>query len=225
MTRANPCPPSGFDGWVLVGPSSLLPTSNENCVTATCLLSRWRCGRPLWLECLYLEVSRTIVHRATCELKTWEMCWRQLSTRGVQARLSECKCSRSKSYLSIDLTQEMHKEVVGKTFGRFMPGSLSKYFSLSLSFGFFLSTSPSFLFSREKYINIILKMEEMLKSWFPNVKLQGQLAVTQTEEAVPAKKLKVKLCKKKKRCCCVRTVQLGEACCQGHMVVTQWKRD
>ncbi|XP_044050294.1 circadian-associated transcriptional repressor [Siniperca chuatsi] len=43
----------------------------------------------------------------------------------------------------------------------------------------------------EKYINIILKMEEMLKSWFPNVKLQDQLAVTQTEEAVPTKKLKL----------------------------------
>ncbi|XP_028287145.1 circadian-associated transcriptional repressor [Parambassis ranga] len=42
----------------------------------------------------------------------------------------------------------------------------------------------------EKYINIILKMEEMLKSWFPNVKLQDQVAVTQTEEAVPTKKLK-----------------------------------
>lgn len=41
-------------------------------------------------------------------------------------------------------------------------------------------------------MNIILKMEEMLKSWFPNVKLQDQLAVTQTEEAVPAKKPKVK---------------------------------
>lgn len=34
-------------------------------------------------------------------------------------------------------------------------------------------------------------MEEMLKSWFPNVKLQDQLAVTQTEE-VPTKKPKVK---------------------------------
>ncbi|XP_026167502.1 uncharacterized protein ciartb [Mastacembelus armatus] len=39
----------------------------------------------------------------------------------------------------------------------------------------------------EKYINIILKMEEMLKSWFPNVKLQ----VSQTEEAVPTKKPKL----------------------------------
>eukprot|EP00064_Thunnus_orientalis_P000355 superscaffoldBa00000018_g355 len=43
----------------------------------------------------------------------------------------------------------------------------------------------------EKYINIILKMEDMLKSWFPNVKLQDQLAVTQTEEAVPTKKPKL----------------------------------
>ncbi|XP_034444266.1 circadian-associated transcriptional repressor [Hippoglossus hippoglossus] len=43
----------------------------------------------------------------------------------------------------------------------------------------------------EKYINIILKMEEMLKSWFPNVKLQDQLAVTQTEKAAPTKKLKL----------------------------------
>lgn len=43
----------------------------------------------------------------------------------------------------------------------------------------------------EKYINIILKMEEMLKSWFPNVKLQDQQAVTQTEEAVPTKKPKL----------------------------------
>lgn len=36
-------------------------------------------------------------------------------------------------------------------------------------------------------------MEEMLKSWFPNVKLQDQLAVTQTEEAAATKKPKVKL--------------------------------
>ncbi|XP_054476409.1 uncharacterized protein LOC129108571 [Anoplopoma fimbria] len=43
----------------------------------------------------------------------------------------------------------------------------------------------------EKYINIILKMEEMLKSWFPNVKLRDQLNVTQKEEAVPTKKLKI----------------------------------
>jgi len=42
-------------------------------------------------------------------------------------------------------------------------------------------------------MNIILKMEEMLKSWFPNVKRQDQLAVTQAEEAVPTKKPKVKL--------------------------------
>lgn len=43
----------------------------------------------------------------------------------------------------------------------------------------------------EKYINIILKMEEMLKSWFPNVKLRDQLTVTQTEEAIPTKKQKL----------------------------------
>ncbi|KAF7663230.1 hypothetical protein LDENG_00216080 [Lucifuga dentata] len=43
----------------------------------------------------------------------------------------------------------------------------------------------------EKYINIILKMEEMLKSWFPNVKPQNQLAVDLTEEAIPTKKLKL----------------------------------
>lgn len=42
-------------------------------------------------------------------------------------------------------------------------------------------------------------MEEMLKSWFPNVKLQEPLAVTQTEEAVPTKKPKVKLFIKKKK--------------------------
>lgn len=35
-------------------------------------------------------------------------------------------------------------------------------------------------------------MEEMLKSWFPNVKLQDQVVVTQTEDAAPPKKLKVK---------------------------------
>ncbi len=48
-------------------------------------------------------------------------------------------------------------------------------------------------------------MEEMLKSWFPNVKLQDQPAVTQTEEAVPTKKPKVKLWQEqKKQNCCVR---------------------
>ncbi|XP_077424220.1 circadian-associated transcriptional repressor [Vanacampus margaritifer] len=43
----------------------------------------------------------------------------------------------------------------------------------------------------EKYISIILKMEEMLKSWFPNVKPFHQPAATHTEEAVPTKKLKL----------------------------------
>lgn len=43
----------------------------------------------------------------------------------------------------------------------------------------------------EKYISIILKMEEMLKSWFPNVKLQDQLSDPDTEEAVATKKLKL----------------------------------
>lgn len=42
-------------------------------------------------------------------------------------------------------------------------------------------------------------MEEMLKSWFPNVKLQDPLAVTQTEEPLPTKKLKVTLFFKKKK--------------------------
>ncbi|KAK7891521.1 hypothetical protein WMY93_023484 [Mugilogobius chulae] len=40
----------------------------------------------------------------------------------------------------------------------------------------------------DKYINIILKMEEMLKSWFPQVRLAQQAA--QTEEHVPSKKAK-----------------------------------
>ncbi|KAM3835934.1 circadian-associated transcriptional repressor-like, partial [Diretmus argenteus] len=43
----------------------------------------------------------------------------------------------------------------------------------------------------EKYVNIILKMEEMLKSWFPNVKPQDPLIVTQTEEDSPTKKAKL----------------------------------
>lgn len=45
-------------------------------------------------------------------------------------------------------------------------------------------------------------MEEMLKSWFPNVKLQDQVVVTQTEDAAPSKKLKVKFGKQPG---CVRT--------------------
>ena len=93
----------------------------------------------------------------------------------------------------IDGEIRFSKEEVVKIFGRlltFIPDSLT-HISLSLS----LSLPPSFLsfFFREKYMNIILKMEEMLKSWFPNVKLQDQLAATQTEEAVPTKKPKVKL--------------------------------
>lgn len=55
---------------------------------------------------------------------------------------------------------------------------------------FLSSFSP--LLPREKYFNIILKMEEMLKNWFPNVKLQDQVVVTETEDAAPAKKPKVK---------------------------------
>ncbi|XP_029952449.1 circadian-associated transcriptional repressor [Salarias fasciatus] len=42
-----------------------------------------------------------------------------------------------------------------------------------------------------KYIDIILKMEGMLKSWFPNVRVQQQLDVTHTEEATPTKKPKL----------------------------------
>ncbi|KAM9815767.1 circadian-associated transcriptional repressor [Syngnathus typhle] len=43
----------------------------------------------------------------------------------------------------------------------------------------------------EKYISIILKMEQMLKSWFPNITPLHQLAVTHAEEAVPTKKPKL----------------------------------
>ncbi|XP_053742565.1 circadian-associated transcriptional repressor [Synchiropus splendidus] len=43
----------------------------------------------------------------------------------------------------------------------------------------------------EKYINIILKIEEMLKSWFPHVRLPDHSAVGRTEESLPAKKLKL----------------------------------
>ncbi|XP_051918201.1 circadian-associated transcriptional repressor [Hippocampus zosterae] len=43
----------------------------------------------------------------------------------------------------------------------------------------------------EKYISVILKMEEMLKSWFPNLNPLHQPAATHTEETVPTKKLKL----------------------------------
>lgn len=100
------------------------------------------------------------------------------------------------AYFLCELDGEVDfREEVTKIFARllrFARDSLSKC-SLSLSVSFLFSTSAS----REKYINIILKMEEMLKSWFPNVKLQEHpLTVTQTEEAAPTKKLKVKLKKK-----------------------------
>lgn len=43
----------------------------------------------------------------------------------------------------------------------------------------------------EKYMNIILKMEEMLKSWFPNVRLPEPPPASQTEEPVHSKKAKL----------------------------------
>nr|XP_040024749.1 circadian-associated transcriptional repressor-like [Gasterosteus aculeatus aculeatus]XP_040024750.1 circadian-associated transcriptional repressor-like [Gasterosteus aculeatus aculeatus]XP_040024751.1 circadian-associated transcriptional repressor-like [Gasterosteus aculeatus aculeatus]XP_040024752.1 circadian-associated transcriptional repressor-like [Gasterosteus aculeatus aculeatus]XP_040024753.1 circadian-associated transcriptional repressor-like [Gasterosteus aculeatus aculeatus]XP_04 len=43
----------------------------------------------------------------------------------------------------------------------------------------------------ERYVNIILKMEEMLKTWFPNIQLRNQPTVTQREEALPTKKVKL----------------------------------
>ncbi|KAM4554075.1 uncharacterized protein ciartb [Fundulus diaphanus] len=45
-------------------------------------------------------------------------------------------------------------------------------------------------FMGEKYVDIILKMEAMLKSWFPDVKPPERLATTQTEGFVPSKRLK-----------------------------------
>ena len=47
------------------------------------------------------------------------------------------------------------------------------------------------MYFREKYVNIILKMEDMLKSWFPNVKPQDQPTGAPTEQEAPPKKLKV----------------------------------
>lgn len=45
---------------------------------------------------------------------------------------------------------------------------------------------------RERYIDIILKMEEMLKTWFPNVKPNHQTtAVELTQETALLKKPKV----------------------------------
>lgn len=43
----------------------------------------------------------------------------------------------------------------------------------------------------DKYIHILLKMEVMLKSWFPQVKLLEQPPATQTEDSVPTKKPKL----------------------------------
>ncbi|XP_064169247.1 circadian-associated transcriptional repressor [Anguilla rostrata] len=42
----------------------------------------------------------------------------------------------------------------------------------------------------ERYINIILKVEEMLRSWFPNVKPKERLGSEQTDETTPSKRLK-----------------------------------
>jgi len=49
---------------------------------------------------------------------------------------------------------------------------------------------------RERYVNIILKMEEMLKNWFPHIKPQrSDQANTAAlmEETNPSKKAKVRL--------------------------------
>ncbi|KAJ8252251.1 hypothetical protein COCON_G00215630 [Conger conger] len=43
----------------------------------------------------------------------------------------------------------------------------------------------------ERYINIILKVEEMLRSWFPNVKPKDQPGSHQTDETTPSKRLKL----------------------------------
>ncbi|XP_066557896.1 circadian-associated transcriptional repressor [Amia ocellicauda] len=43
----------------------------------------------------------------------------------------------------------------------------------------------------ERYINIILQVEVMLKNWFPNVKPRDQHLGDKTEEAAPSKKLKL----------------------------------
>lgn len=131
-------------------------------------------------RCLYLEVCGTVARQATCELKTCAVYFRP----GADLVFSQ----RLQSYLPINRRQEMRREGAGKICGWLIAWVNVFFFSLS-------PFSPSFLLSREKYINIILKMEEMLKSWFPNVKLQDQVVVTQTEEAAPTKKLKVKLCK------------------------------
>lgn len=65
-------------------------------------------------------------------------------------------------------------------------------------------------------------MEEMLKSWFPNVKLQDEVAATQTEEAVSTKKPKVKWRKKLRMVnCCVRAFLSDEAWRQEHMAMVQ----
>ena len=57
---------------------------------------------------------------------------------------------------------------------------------------YMLTVEPFFcVFFSEKYVNIILKMEDMLKSWFPNVQPQDQPPGAQTEHEAPPKKLKV----------------------------------
>ncbi|KAJ8344501.1 hypothetical protein SKAU_G00318300 [Synaphobranchus kaupii] len=43
----------------------------------------------------------------------------------------------------------------------------------------------------ERYINIILKVEEMLRSWFPNVKPKDQLGGDETDDTTPSKRLKL----------------------------------
>lgn len=179
MTRANPYPPSGFDGWELIGRCSRLPTSAGNCVTTVTFIFA--------VMLLEAAVALVFIFRGEQNCSTsghvwaqnmWEMYLRQFPpAHGVQALLSVHSLFKIAYFLcELDGEIKFHRQ----GWQDFCPIT-------------WVNLSPSFLFFREKYINIILKMEEMLKSWFPNVKLQDQHAVTRTEEAVPTKKPKVKL--------------------------------
>lgn len=70
MTRPNPHPPSGFDGWEFMGAALCCAPPTQTASPRLVYFHNDAAGGRCGLGVLYLEASVTIIHQATCELKT-----------------------------------------------------------------------------------------------------------------------------------------------------------